>query len=44
MARKYIDYHTQKFDYKKPNVDFVQGYIEKLIEAGLQENSFDIIV
>lgn len=44
MARKYIDYHMQKFGYKKPNVDFVQGYIEALQEAGLQEGFYDVIM
>lgn len=34
----------EKFGYKKPNVDFVQGYIEALREAGLEENSYDIIM
>lgn len=44
VARKYVDHHTQEFGYEKPNVDFVQGYIEALKEAGLKENSFDIII
>ncbi|XP_052099829.1 arsenite methyltransferase-like [Mytilus californianus] len=44
VARKYIDYHTKTFGYDKPNVNFVQGYIEKLLEAGLQENFYDLIV
>ena len=44
VANQYIQYHTDKFGYDKPNVSFVQGYIEKLVEAGLQPNYFDIIV
>ena len=44
MANKNIDYHTKKFGYSKPNVNFVKGDIEKLGEAGLKDNSFDIIV
>ncbi|XP_029001799.1 arsenite methyltransferase [Betta splendens] len=44
VARTYVDYHMQKFGYKKPNVNFVQGYIEALTEAGLERNSFDIII
>ncbi|XP_013986206.2 arsenite methyltransferase isoform X1 [Salmo salar] len=44
VARKYVDHHTQEFGYEKPNVDFVQGNIEALKEAGLKENSFDIII
>ncbi|XP_071360989.1 arsenite methyltransferase [Trachinotus anak] len=44
VARTYVDYHMQEFGYKKPNVSFVQGYIEALTEAGLEKNSFDIII
>ncbi|KAG7223836.1 hypothetical protein INR49_026519 [Caranx melampygus] len=44
VARKYVDHHTQEFGYKKANVNFVQGYIEALTEAGLEKNSFDIII
>ena len=34
----------EKFGYSKPNVAYVQGYIEQLTSAGLPENSFDIIM
>lgn len=44
IARKHIDYHTEKFGYSKPNVEFVKGFIEKLGEAGIKENSYDIIM
>lgn len=44
VAKTYMDYHMQEFGYKKSNVNFVQGYIEALIEAGLEKNSFDIII
>ncbi|XP_010732506.3 arsenite methyltransferase [Larimichthys crocea] len=44
VARTYVDYHTKEFGYKKPNVNFVQGFIETLTEAGLEKNSFDIII
>lgn len=44
VANEYIDYHTNLYGYKKPNVKFVKGYIERLMEAGLEENFFDIIV
>ncbi|KAF3687299.1 Arsenite methyltransferase [Channa argus] len=44
VARTYVDYHMQKFGFNKPNVSFVQGYIESLTEAGLANNSFDIII
>lgn len=44
VARKYVDYHMQEFGYKKANINFVQGYIEALSEAGLEKNAFDIII
>lgn len=44
VARKHIAYHTEKFGYKKPNVEFVTGYIEDLESAGIKSNSIDLIV
>ena len=44
VARRHIDYHMQQFGYDKPNVEFVEGYIERLGEAGLQNGSYDIIM
>jgi len=44
VANSYIDFHTQTFGYSKPNTNYVHGYIEKLTEAGIQENTYDIII
>ncbi|MCU7834142.1 MAG: methyltransferase domain-containing protein [gamma proteobacterium symbiont of Taylorina sp.] len=44
VANQYIDYHTDAFAYKKPNIAFKKGYIERLDELDLDDNSFDIIV
>lgn len=44
VASKYVDYHTKEFGYKKPNVNFVQGFVEALTDVGLEKNSFDIIM
>ncbi len=44
VANQYIDYHTEAFGYKKPNIAFRKGYIERLDELELEDNSFDIIV
>ncbi|XP_054635823.1 arsenite methyltransferase-like isoform X1 [Dunckerocampus dactyliophorus] len=44
VARKHVDFHMKEFGYKKPNVTFVHGYIEALTEAGLEKNSYDIII
>ena len=44
IANKHLDYHQQAFAYQKSNVEFRKGYIEKLDELNLEDNSFDIIV
>ena len=44
IANQYIAHHTEAFGYKKANVAFKKGYIEKLDELQLEDNSFDIIV
>lgn len=44
VANRHIDYHTQQYGYSKPNVEFKHGYIERLDELGLSDNSFDIII
>ena len=44
VANKYIDYHKEKFGYKKANVKFVKGYIEQLGELNLEKESFDLII
>jgi len=42
VAEKYRAYHAEVFGFD--NVMFMQGYIEKLDELGLESGSFDIIV
>ncbi len=44
IAQKHIDYHAKKFGYAKPNTEFRLGYIERLDELNLPDDSFDIIV
>ncbi|NXD63079.1 AS3MT methyltransferase, partial [Eolophus roseicapillus] len=44
VAKKHIAYHMDKFGYRKPNVEFLQGYMEKLGDAGLADNSYDIVI
>jgi len=43
-ANAHIDGHMRTFGYKRPNVKFLKGYIEKLSEFGLTPASFDVIV
>lgn len=44
VARAHVDYHTERFGYAAPNVEFREGYIERLDELGLESDSFDLIV
>lgn len=44
VANKYVNYHTEKFGYKKPNVEFIEGNIEALDSLGFEEGSFDLII
>lgn len=44
VARRHIDYHTERFGYSEPNVSFVNGYIEDLEAAGIASNSVDLVV
>jgi arsenite methyltransferase len=44
VARAHVEWHRKKFGFKKSNVHFLDGYIEKLGELGLEPASFDIIV
>ncbi len=44
IAEKHMDYQMNRFRFKKPNVKFVKGYIEKLDELGFEDNYFDVII
>ncbi|MBU0782784.1 MAG: methyltransferase domain-containing protein [Gammaproteobacteria bacterium] len=44
VANRHLEYHREKFGHAKSNVTFLQGYIERLDELGLEDNSFDVIV
>ena len=44
VANQYVGWHMDKFGYKKPNVEFVKGYIEDLKTAGIADNSVDIVI
>jgi len=44
IAKKYTDYHSEKFGYSKSNVQFIKGYIEDLEEIGIASNSIDIVI
>lgn len=44
MARKHIAYHAQVFGFSEPNVDFLEGFIERLQGVGIKEETFDVVV
>jgi arsenite methyltransferase len=44
VANDHIEYHREKFGYKKSNVSFLKGNIEKLDELNLEKGSFDVII
>ncbi|XP_051055803.1 arsenite methyltransferase isoform X2 [Phodopus roborovskii] len=44
VAKTYLEYHMEKFGFQAPNVTFIQGCIEKLAEAGVQKESYDIVI
>lgn len=43
-ARTHVDWHMNRFGFKQPNVQFLQGYIEMLGQLDLTPGSFDVIV
>ena len=44
VANRHIEHHTKLFEYEKPNVKFVKGYIENLADAGIEDKSVDVIM
>uniref|UniRef100_A0A8D0BIM2 Arsenite methyltransferase n=1 Tax=Salvator merianae TaxID=96440 RepID=A0A8D0BIM2_SALMN len=44
LAKKHIDYHMNRLGYQKPNVNFIQGYMEELGKAGLKDESYDLVI
>lgn len=44
VANQHIEWHREKFGYAASNVEFKKGYIERLNELNLADNSFDIVI
>ena len=44
VAREYQDWHRERFGYQTANTEFKLGYIEKLDELDIADNSVDVIV
>jgi SAM-dependent methyltransferase len=43
-AREHVGWHMERFGFQKPNVRFLQGFIEALSALGLEPASFDVVV
>jgi len=44
VARRHEKFHQKAFGYKRSNVRFLHGHIERLHELGLKDDSVDVIV
>lgn len=44
VANEFVDWHKDKFGYKKANTKFVKAYIEDLKTANIEDNSVDIVI
>jgi SAM-dependent methyltransferase len=44
VANQNLEWHMEKFGYKKPNTRFIKAYIEDLKHAELEDNSVDLVI
>jgi SAM-dependent methyltransferase len=44
VAQRHIEWHREKFGFARANTEFRKGYIERLDELELADESFDVIV
>ena len=44
VANRHVQYHREKFGYEKANTQFLKGYIEKLDELNIADNSVDVVI
>lgn len=44
VARRHAESQAERFGFAESNVDFRQGYIEDLAEAGIEDNSVDAVI
>ncbi|MGE0268933.1 MAG: methyltransferase domain-containing protein [Candidatus Omnitrophota bacterium] len=44
VARKHKDTQMARFGFARANVDFRKGFIEDLLEAGIDDNSMDVVI
>lgn len=44
IANSHLAWHTERYGYTKPNVEFLSGQIEDLLELGIADDSIDVVV
>ncbi len=44
VARSHLDWHSKRYGYSRSNVEFLSGQIEDLNNAGIADNSIDVVV
>ncbi len=44
VARRHLQYHTERFGYVSANIQFLEGEAERLDDLALEEDTFDIVV
>lgn len=44
VARRHVGWHTEKFGYAQPNIEFREGLIEDLMSARIADASVDVVV
>jgi ubiquinone/menaquinone biosynthesis C-methylase UbiE len=44
VGRRLTDKQMKRFGFEKPNVSFLNGYIENLDSVGLEDNSVDVVI
>ena len=44
VAQRHVLTQSRKFGFDEPNVSFRQGYIENLQDAGIDDNSVDVVI
>ena len=44
IARNHVAEYTNTLGYAAPNMEFKKGYIERIIESGVEKESVDLII
>ena len=44
VAKRHCDWHAERYGYARSNVEFVEGRIEDLADAGIADNTIDVVV